>query len=168
MFFQHKKKMMQKKSTFFFINDLSTLYTSQFFRILSFFEMSKAVVAVGTAAEAVGTAAEAVVPAKRLFFYPDGRELVVVLDGRSITCMCDGDCDDGCNGDCKGNVRYSCLNNGWSRCHKCTPAIVCSMCKKHARGYLCATGLYKGLCIDCTRCENCGDAMYDQVCRCLL
>lgn len=167
MFFQHKKKMMQKKSTFFFINDLSTLYTSQFFRILSFFEMSKAVVAV-VPSEAVGTAAEAVVPAKRLFFYPDGRELVVVLDGRSITCMCDGDCDDGCNGDCKGNVRYSCLNNGWSRCHKCTPAIVCSMCKKHARGYLCATGLYKGLCIDCTRCENCGDAMYDQVCRCLL
>ena len=144
--------MMQKKSTFFFINDnkysLSTLYTSQFFRILSFFEMSKAVVA--------GVAVVDVL----LDFLRENPEDDVpppeeTLDGRAFRCKGEG---------CRRNLSYRRLGHGVWYCRDCT--IVCRLCKKTVYGDQRATDLFEGLCIDCTRCADCNLPMWDYVCSC--
>jgi len=46
--------------------------------------------------------------------------------------------------------------------------FTCKLCYKEYANSENAGGLYEGICIDCTRCEDCGNPMWDHVCKCQL
>lgn len=79
------------------------------------------------------------------------------LDGRSFRCK---------GYECMKNVPYRRLRRGVWYCKDCT--LVCDECKETVYGDQRAIGIYKGFCIDCTRCEYCNMPMWDYECGCIL
>ena len=80
---------------------------------------------------------------------------IPTVHGKSVRCM---------GYDCKNNVPYNFLRKGDAYCRRCH--ITCSNCTATVHPDDAGRGLYKGLCIDCTRCEQCNVPMWDYVCEC--
>ena len=82
---------------------------------------------------------------------------VPVANSKSVRCLRSG---------CHNNVPYKFLDKNDAYCRRCH--ITCTICKCTVTPDDSAEGMYKGLCIDCTRCELCNIPMWDYVCACEL
>ena len=83
--------------------------------------------------------------------------------GKSIPCQCK-ECEGKQPGKPTTHVPYKAARQGMMHCKKCVYAFKCGACEKRCHVLVKATGLYKGSCIDCTRCEQCGVPMWDYIC----
>ena len=87
--------------------------------------------------------------------------------GKSIPCTCPQCPAMREDGTSSNNVKYSIVRKGKRlHCKACRHAFTCVICHEVCHIEEAAYGLYKGACIDCTRCEECGVPMWDYVCKC--
>ena len=64
---------------------------------------------------------------------------------------------------CKNNVPHSYLKHGFDLCRKCT--FTCKECKERVFSSKdVACGMFKGFCIDCTKCPKCKVSRWDYFC----
>lgn len=85
------------------------------------------------------------------------KNINVPTNKKSVQCYVD---------ECTNNVPYRYLSRGVNCCKNCL--ITCRECEKKVSPVDAASGLYKGLCINCTRCDYCNVPMWDYVCSCEL
>lgn len=71
------------------------------------------------------------------------------------------------DGTSSNNVKYATVRRGERlHCDACRRAFRCTFCNELCHLEDKACGLYRNVCIDCTRCEYCRTPMWDYVCKC--